>query len=244
VSHAASFLDENRKTQRGGLGEPALPGHQPLKLPAPLLRPGDPFPDPTTATRDGLVAITMDLTAERLLEAYPKGIFPWTENPVTWWSPNPRGILPLDQLHVPRRLERTMRSDKFRFTLNQVFQEVIQGCAQPAPSREQSWIGPAFLKAYTELHKQGYATSYEVWQDDKLVGGLYGVKLGKFFAGESMFHRVRDASSAVLVFAARTLKEHGCRLFDLQMVTPHTVRFGAVEVTRAEYLKILDCALR
>jgi leucyl/phenylalanyl-tRNA--protein transferase len=186
----------------------------------------------------------MDLTAERLLEAYPKGIFPWTENPVTWWSPNPRGILPLDQLHVPRRLERTMRSDKFRFTVTQAFQEVIQGCAEPAPGREQSWIGSAFLKAYTELNQRGFAASYEVWQDDKLVGGLYGVKLGKFFAGESMFHRVRDASSAALVYAARTLKEEGCRLFDLQMVTPHTASFGAVEVTRSDYLKILDCALR
>lgn len=195
------------------------------------------------ATRDGLVAITMDLTAERLLEAYPKGIFPWTENPVTWWSPNPRGILPLDQLHVPRRLERTMRSDKFRFTATQAFQEVIQGCAEPAPGREQSWIGSAFLKAYTELNQRGFAASYEVWQDDKLVGGLYGVKLGKFFAGESMFHRVRDASSAALVFAARTLREEGCRLFDLQMVTPHTARFGAVEISRDQYFRLLKSAL-
>ena len=186
----------------------------------------------------------MDLTVERLLDAYPKGIFPWTEKPVTWWSPDPRGILPLDQLHVPRRLERTMRSGEFRFTVNQAFQEVIQGCAQPAPGREQSWIGPAFIKAYTELHQRGFATSYEAWQADRLVGGLYGVKIGNFFAGESMFHRVRDASSAVLVFAARTLREQGCQLFDLQMVTPHTARFGAVETRRAEYLRRLKSALR
>lgn len=186
----------------------------------------------------------MDLTVDRLLEAYPQGIFPWTENPVTWWSPDPRGILPLDQLHVARRLEQTIRSGKFRFTVNQAFREVIQSCAEPAPGREQSWIGPAFLRAYTELHRLGYATSYETWRDERLVGGLYGVRIGNFFAGESMFHRVRDASSAVLVFAARRLKEEGCRLFDLQMVTPHTTRFGAVEVKRAEYLKLLNQAVR
>jgi len=191
-----------------------------------------------------LVAITADLTAERLLEAYPKGIFPWTENPVTWWSPDPRGILPLDQLHVPRRLERTIRSGRFRFTINQAFAEVIQVCAAPAPGREQSWIGPAFIRAYTELHARGYASSVETWQGDRLVGGLYGVKIGRLFAGESMFTRARDASSAALVFAAQTLRGEGCQLFDLQMVTSHTARFGAVEISRAEYLRILREAVR
>jgi leucyl/phenylalanyl-tRNA--protein transferase len=215
-----------------------------LKLPAPLLRPSDPFPDPSKANRDGLVAITQDLTAERLLEAYPQGIFPWTENPFTWWSPDPRGILPLEQLHIPRRLERTIRSGKFRFTANQAFAEVIRGCAQPAPGREQSWIGPAFICVYTELYQSGHAVSFEVWQGNQLAGGLYGVKIGNFFAGESMFSRVRDASSVALVLAAQTLKREGCRLFDLQMVTPHTARFGAVEISRFEYLQLLRFALR
>jgi len=186
----------------------------------------------------------MDLTVARLLEAYPKGIFPWTERPVTWWSPDPRGILPLDRLHVPRRLERTIKCGKFLFTVNQAFEEVVRGCAEPGPGREQSWVGPAFIKAYTELHKKGYASSFEVWQGGHLVGGLYGVRIGKFFAGESMFNRVRDASSAALVFATRTLVEQGCLLFDLQMVTPHTARFGAVEIQRAEYLRRLNSALR
>ena len=190
-----------------------------------------------------MVAITMDLTAERILEAYPKGIFPWTENPVTWWSPDPRGILPLDQLHVPRRLEQTIRTGKFHLTVNQAFAEVIHGCAEPAPGREQSWIGPSFLEAYTELHRRRCAVSYEAWQGQQLAGGLYGVKLGHFFAGESMFSRARDASSVALVFAARTLQKEGCRLFDLQMVTPHTARFGAIEVTRAEYLRLLKSSL-
>ena len=215
-----------------------------MKLPAPLLRPSDPFPDPSKANRDGLVAITTDLTAERLLEAYPKGIFPWTEKPVTWWSPDPRGILPLDRLDVPRRLQQTLRSGKFRFTINQAFEEVICGCADPAPGREQSWIGPKFIKAYTELHQRSHAISYEAWEGDKLAGGLYGVKMGKFFAGESMFTRVRDASSATLVFAARTLRAEGCRLFDLQMITPHTARFGAVEISRMEYLQLLRESVR
>lgn len=186
----------------------------------------------------------MELTTARLLQAYSQGIFPWTENPVTWWSPDPRGVLPLGRLHVPRRLERTLRSGKFRFTVNQAFEEVIQGCALPAPGREQSWIGPAFIKAYTELHQRGYANSFEVWQDNQLAGGLYGVRIGRFFAGESMFHRVRDASSAALVFTAKSLQEQGCRLFDLQMVTPHTARFGAVEIGRAKYLRELESALR
>ena len=215
-----------------------------MKLPAPLLRPSDPLPDPSKANRDGLVAITQDLTAERLLEAYPQGIFPWTENPFTWWSPDPRGILPLEQLHIPRRLERTIRSGKFRFTANQAFAEVIRGCAQPAPGREQSWIGPAFICVYTELYQSGHAASFEVWQGNQLAGGLYGIKISNFFAGESMFSRVRDASSVALVLAAQTLKREGCRLFDLQMVTPHTARFGAVEISRFEYLQLLRFALR
>jgi leucyl/phenylalanyl-tRNA--protein transferase len=190
-----------------------------------------------------LIAITRELTPRRLLEAYPKGIFPWTEIPVTWWSPDPRGILPLDQLHVPARLERTIRTKNFTFTINQAFDEVIRGCAQPAKGREESWIGPAFIQAYGELHRTGHAVSFEVWRDDKLAGGLYGVKIGNFFAGESMFHLVRDASSVALVLAARTLQSQGCRLFDLQMVTPHTARFGAIEVRRSEHLKLLKTAL-
>ena len=187
--------------------------------------------------------MTRNLMPDQLLEAYRKGIFPWTENPVTWWSPDPRGILPLDQLHVPRRLEKTIRSGTFTFTMNQCFEEVVRGCAQPAKGREESWIGPCFLKAYGDLHRMGYAVSYEAWKGGKLAGGLYGVKIGKFFAGESMFHQVHDGSSAVLVFAAKTLQSEGCVLFDLQMVTPHTKRFGAIEVKRAEYLKMLRVAV-
>ena len=214
-----------------------------MKLPVPLLSPTDSFPEPSKANRDGLVAMTRDLLPDQLLEAYRKGVFPWTENPVTWWSPDPRGILPLDQLHVPRRLEKTIRSGSFTFTINQCFEEVVRGCAQPAKGREESWIGPCFLKAYGDLHRMGYAVSYEAWKDEKLAGGLYGVKIGSFFAGESMFHQVRDGSSASLVFAANTLRSEGCQLFDLQMVTPHTAKFGAVEIRRSEYLERLRVAI-
>jgi len=132
---------------------------------------------------------------------------------------------------------------KFTFTINQSFDEVVQGCAKPAPGREESWIGPSFAKAYGELHQMGYAVSYESWKDGKLAGGLYGVRIGNFFAGESMFHQIRDGSSAALVFAAKILQAEGCILFDLQMVTPHTKRFGAVEVKRSEYLKMLSVAV-
>ncbi|MCX6934750.1 MAG: leucyl/phenylalanyl-tRNA--protein transferase [Verrucomicrobia bacterium] len=214
-----------------------------MKLPALILGPNDPFPDPLKANRDGLVAITRELSTDRLLDAYRNGIFPWTENPVTWWSPDPRGILPLAQLHVPARLGRTIRSGKFTFTINQAFDEVMQGCARSAKGREESWIGPSFLNAYGDLHRMGYAVSFEAWKDCELAGGLYGVKIGKFFAGESMFYNMRDGSSAVLVFAAKTLKAEGFNLFDLQMVTPHTKRFGAVEVKRSEYLKMLCVAI-
>ncbi len=215
-----------------------------MKLPAPLLTANQPLPDPSKSSRDGLVAITRELTPKRLLEAYPMGIFPWTENPVTWWSPDPRGILPLDRFHVASRLKQTIRSGTFSFTINRSFDEVIRGCAQPAKGREESWIGPAFLKAYSELHRMGHALSFEVWKKGKLAGGLYGIKIGGFFAGESMFHLERDASSVALVLAVRYLIAERCSLFDLQMVTSHTAKFGAVEVSRAKYLKLLQQAVQ
>lgn len=214
-----------------------------MKASFPILPPGEPFPDPESASSDGLVAITSGLTTQRLLEAYRRGIFPWTEHPVTWWSPDPRGILPLDKFHVPRRLDRTIRAGKFRFTVNQAFESVVLSCAEATPKRKESWIGPAMIQAYTGLYRQGYAISFETWQGNQLVGGLYGVRMAGFFAGESMFYRVRDASSAALVFAARTLGHQGCELFDLQMVTDHTQRFGAIQIPRKEYLNRLARAL-
>ena len=206
------------------------------------------FPSPEGALREpnGLLALGGDLSPARLLMAYQRGIFPWFSpgDPILWWSPDPRAVLWPESLHISRSMKRFHKRSPYRVTMNYAFGQVIEGCAKPTPGREQSWIGSAFIKAYTELHQRGYATSYEAWQGDRLVGGLYGVKIGKFFAGESMFTRIRDASSTTLVYAARTLQEEGCQLFDLQMVTPHTARFGAVEISRLEYLRILREAVR
>jgi len=209
-----------------------------------LLTPKDPphFPSPLEADNEGLIAIGGDLSPRRLLAAYRMGIFPWFDEstPILWWSPNPRGILELDRLHVSRRLERTLRGGGFRITVNQAFADVIAGCADRT---EGTWITPEMLCAYQKLHRLGHAHSLEVWEDDQLVGGIYGVAQGAFFAGESMFSRKRDASKIALVHLARYLRERGFQLFDLQILNPHTTQFGAVEIPRPEYLQRLQDAL-
>ncbi|MFQ3670069.1 MAG: leucyl/phenylalanyl-tRNA--protein transferase [Verrucomicrobiia bacterium] len=201
------------------------------------------FPDPRLARDDGLVAVGGDLSPELVLRAYRKGIFPWSAKPVTWWSPQPRGIIPLDAFHIPSRLKRRLRRGEFRFTFNTAFSEVVRGCASPAPGRLDTWITKPFLRTYTQLHHLGVAHSIETWHQNQLVGGLYGVALGGFFAGESMFHRYPNASSAALVTLLTALRDHGFVLFDTQVVTPHTARFGAIDVPRESYLSRLDHAL-
>ncbi|CAF0703681.1 leucyl/phenylalanyl-tRNA--protein transferase [Candidatus Methylacidithermus pantelleriae] len=201
------------------------------------------FPDVSKADPDGLVAIGGDLSVPRLLAGYRSGIFPWTDRPLTWWSPDPRAIFELETFRVPRRLAQKLRQGKFAFTINQAFEEVIRGCAEPSPGREQTWISPRFIRAYTELHRHGYAHSVEVWQDGRLVGGLYGVAIGGFFAGESMFHRVTDASKAALCFVVDQLKRRGFQLFDTQVATPVTRQMRAVDIPRKEYLARLAQAL-
>lgn len=201
------------------------------------------FPDPNGATEDGLVAIGGDLSKDRLLLAYRMGIFPWTVRPVTWWSPNPRGIFELDGFHVSRSLAKTIRRKVFRITINQAFGEVMEGCAAPGPSRRSTWITPEFLQAYGVLHVKGHAHSLECWQDDKLVGGIYGVAVGGFFAGESMFHRASDASKVALFHLVQHLNRRGFCLFDIQMVTPITEQLGGLSIPRPEYLQRLAVAL-
>ncbi len=201
------------------------------------------FPDVSRADPDGLVAVGGDLSVGRLLAGYRSGIFPWTDRPLTWWSPDPRAVFEMEQFHVPRRLSQKLRQGKFSFTVNQAFAEVIRGCARPAMGREHTWISPRFIKAYCELHRQGYAHSVEVWQDGELVGGLYGVAIGGFFAGESMFHLVSDASKAALVFTVDRLIERGFLLFDTQVATPTTRQMGAIDISRDEYLERLPDAL-
>jgi leucyl/phenylalanyl-tRNA--protein transferase len=200
------------------------------------------FPDPRQADAEGLVAIGGDLSAPRLLLAYRSGIFPWTVDPITWWSPNPRAIFELDQFHVSHSLARLIRKRAFEITIDRAFRDVMEGCAAPAPSRRATWITQEFIEAYTRLHKQGHAHSVECWQQGELAGGIYGVSLGGFFAGESMFHRAGNASKIALCHLVQHLRERGFALFDIQMPTPATKPLGATEILRPEYLKRLAAA--
>lgn len=201
------------------------------------------FPDPELADPDGLLAIGGDLSVPRLLAAYKKGIFPWTADPITWWSPDPRAVFELDKFHVPRSLAKLIRKGVFQVTINKAFRQVMEGCAEPAPGREQTWITHEFIEAYTRLHKLGHAHSLECWQNGALAGGIYGVAIGGFFAGESMFHRAPNASKVALYHLVQHLRHRGFELFDIQMVTPVTRLLGAVEIPRTEYLRRLKKAI-
>lgn len=194
------------------------------------------FPDVRTADAEGLVAIGGDLSPERLRLAYRSGIFPWTVNPITWWSPDPRGILELDEFHVPRSLAQLLRRRPFEITHDRAFREVMQGCAAPGPGRRTTWVTPEFVAAYTRLHELGDAHSVECWRGDELVGGVYGVCLGGFFAGESMFHRAANASKVALYHLVEHLRARNFVLFDIQTLTPITRALGAKEVSRDDYL--------
>jgi leucyl/phenylalanyl-tRNA---protein transferase len=201
------------------------------------------FPDPRSANAEGLVAVGGDLSVDRLLLAYRSGIFPWTVNPVTWWSPDPRGVLEIENFHVSRSLAREVRRNRFEMTRDKAFREVIKACAAPGPGRRTTWISPQFIAAYTRLHEQGHAHSVECWLEGKLAGGVYGVKVGGFFAGESMFHRVSNASKVALWHLVNHLRNQGFTLFDIQMVTPITEQLGAVSLSRDTYLRRLASAI-
>ena len=200
------------------------------------------FPDPRLSNAEGLVAIGGDLSVERLLLAYRSGIFPWTVSPISWWSPDPRAILEHEQLHVPDSLKKVLRKNIFRVTINQAFPQVIQNCAAHAADRPETWITPEFIRAYTRLHERGHAHSLECWQGDELAGGIYGVAIGGFFAGESMFHRVSNASKVALYHLVERLHQRGFRLLDIQMLTPVTKQMGGITIPRAEYLQRLEKA--
>lgn len=187
------------------------------------------------------------LTPEILLRAYAEGLFPMAErrdDPTLYWvSPEMRGIIPLNGFHVPRRLARTVRSGRFTVTADTCFRDVMLACAAPAPGREESWINDEILRLYTALHASGHAHSIECWQDGALVGGLYGVRLGGAFFGESMFSRCRDASKVALVKLVDGLKRGGFTLLDTQFITSHLASLGAIEIPRARYLALLNDAL-
>ena len=190
---------------------------------------------------------TNRLTPEILLRAYAEGLFPMAErrdDPLLYWvSPEKRGIIPLDGFHVPRRLARTVRAAPFTVTADRAFVEVMMACAAPVPGRPESWINKEILRLYTALHAGGHAHSIECWQDNILVGGLYGVRLGAAFFGESMFSRKRDASKVALVHLVEGLKRGGFTLLDTQFITAHLARFGAIEIPRERYLLKLQDAL-
>jgi leucyl/phenylalanyl-tRNA--protein transferase len=190
---------------------------------------------------------TPKLTPEILLRAYAEGLFPMAErrgDPTLYWvSPEQRGILPLDSFHVPHRLARTVRSGAFTVTADRAFADVMLACAAPAPGRPETWINDEILRLYIALHAGGHAHSIECWQDSELVGGLYGVRLGAAFFGESMFSRRRDASKVALVALVDGLKRGGFVLLDTQFITAHLAQFGAIEIPRAQYLAKLAHAL-
>jgi leucyl/phenylalanyl-tRNA--protein transferase len=203
----------------------------------------EPLFDPELADENGLVALGGDLSPARLLKAYRKGVFPWygEGDPICWWSPDPRAIFELDSFRSSRRLQRTIRSGRFTVTVNRDFAGVIRGCAD-RPG-DGTWILPELTAAYEELHRLGHAHSVETWQRDVLAGGVYGVAIGGFFAGESMFTRQRDASKVALAFLIDRLRQRGFQLFDIQFLTPHTGRLGAIQIPRAEYLTRLARAI-
>jgi len=206
------------------------------------------LPDPRTAPPgEELLAVGADLAPRTLLAAYSRGLFPMDigrDGPLGWWSPDPRGVLPLDGLRVSHSLRASLR--RFRMTVDAAFGDVIDGCAgQPRP---HGWITPAFRAAYVAMHELGYAHSVEVWRADELVGGLYGVEIGGLFAGESMFHRERDASKVALVGLVEALGgERGARegrLLDVQWATSHLESLGVVAIPREDYLRRLSVALQ
>ena len=204
------------------------------------------FPPPDYADQSGLIAIGGDLSSERLLAAYRAGIFPWysDDQPILWWSPDPRLVLDIDDFKLRRSLRKTIKKGVFKITFDRVFEEVIAACA--ATEREGqngTWITGEMQEAYIEMHGLGYAHSVETWFDGQLVGGLYGISLGKAFFGESMFHHKSDASKIALATLVSTLKSWDYQFIDAQMTTDHMVGLGAKEIPRRIFLKRLKAAL-
>ena len=213
----------------------------------PWLRPQDPFPPVEAALAEpngpnGLLAAGADLSLERLLAAYRRGIFPWFNpgEPILWWSPDPRLVLFPDELRVSSSLKRVLKKGIFQVTMDRAFREVIVQCAELRKGRgEDTWITPKMIEAYTRLHEMGYVHSVESWLEGNLVGGLYGVALGKAFFGESMFALRTDASKVAMVHLVRFLKERDFALIDCQQSTQHLKSFGAREIARSEFLRLL-----
>ncbi|MCE2595675.1 leucyl/phenylalanyl-tRNA--protein transferase [Motilimonas cestriensis] len=197
------------------------------------------FPDPSLALTepDGLLAVGGDLSPARLLAAYRKGIFPWysDDQPIMWWSPSERATIKPSQVHISRSMARLIRQDKFEITVNVSFTEVIKACADERKD-DGTWITPDMQQAYTQLHQLGHAHSIEVWQQAQLVGGIYGVSIGRLFCGESMFHRATNASKIAFIALCQHFKQHGGNLIDAQIPNPHLTSLGVKSQTRADFL--------
>jgi len=210
------------------------------------LNPYDPadFPDVALALRDpdGLLAVGGDLSVERLLAAYQRGIFPWYsgDQPILWWSPDPRSVLFPDKLHVSRSLRKVLRKQEYKITFDTAFAEVIRACSQPRAGDPGTWITDEMQQAYIRLHQAGYAHSIEIWLNGKLVGGLYGIAIGKVFFGESMFSRVTDASKVAFVFLVRQLQRWQFGVIDCQIQSAHLDQFGAELIPRSEFTMLLN----
>ena len=204
------------------------------------------FPPPGMADEDGLLAVGGDLSVDRLVLAYSMGIFPWYSDnyPILWWSPDPRLILLPKELKISRSLGQTIKKGIYRITVDTAFEEVINNCASIRRKDENStWITDDMIQAYIRLHRAGFAHSVEAWEGNELAGGLYGVILGKAFFGESMFARKSDASKTAFAIFAKQLAADGFHLIDCQISTAHMRRFGAREVSRAKFLRLLELAL-
>jgi leucyl/phenylalanyl-tRNA--protein transferase len=197
------------------------------------------FPPLSRALQEpnGLLAAGGDLALGRILAAYRQGIFPWfmPGEPILWWSPDPRMVLYPDELHIPRSLTKVLRNRQYRVSFDTAFSQVMSECAAPRGQEAGTWISTEMLSAYTALHEAGYAHSFECWDGDELVGGLYGMAIGKMFYGESMFAKQADASKIAFVHAVKWLSEQGFGLIDCQMRTEHLARFGAREISREQF---------
>lgn len=200
------------------------------------------FPSPESAGPDGLVTVTRRIDPELLYEAYSRGIFPWADGPVRWYSPDPRALFLRPAQGLPRKIGKTVRRHGLSVTFDRAFRAVMAGCAE-SHRHQGEWISPAFIEAYTAFHERGHAHSVEVWQGELLVGGLYGVQLGNMFAGESMFHRISNASKVAFGALAHHLAAIGIECIDAQVLNPHTASLGAVVVRRRDFLQLLARAL-
>ncbi|RUR13075.1 leucyl/phenylalanyl-tRNA--protein transferase [Legionella sp. km772] len=202
------------------------------------------FPNPETSDKQGLLSIGGDLEPERILYAYSQGIFPWFEPgcPILWWSPNPRLILLPNEFKVSKSLKKTL-TKSFNYSIDTAFPEVIKACATYSNRENNTWITQEMIQAYVNLHEMGYAHSFEVWYEEQLVGGLYGISLGKAFFGESMFHCMTDASKLAMNYLCSTLRNWEFDFIDCQMPTKHLLSLGAKIISRKHFLHLLQLSL-